>query len=172
MKGEASPSVTLRCPGCGRSSRLPLSGLPAEFACPGCRQAFPLAGSRERPGASLPEICPVCRSPYLYSQKDLGQAWGCLFVAAGAALVPWTYGLSLAVVALLDLLLYKLLPRISVCYVCKSRFRGLPPHAAHEAYDLAVAQTYEARMENWASGKLRPAFTESEAASAERPARH
>ncbi|MBI3448344.1 MAG: hypothetical protein HY049_05440 [Acidobacteria bacterium] len=77
-------------------------------------------------------------------------------VALGAVLTPWTYGISLAVMALLDFILYQFLPRVSVCYVCKACFRGVPPHPAHGPYELLTAQTYEARAVNWAEGKLPP----------------
>ncbi len=93
---------------------------------------------------------------------------------AGALLVPWTWGLSLAVVALIDLLLYQALPRVSVCYVCRARYRGLPPHPGHAPFNLAMAQRREARARNWAEGKLRPAFSSEEDVKSDReaPGRH
>jgi hypothetical protein len=71
--------------------------------------------------------------------------------------------------ALLDFVLYQFLPRVSVCYICKASYRGVPPHADHRPFDLVTAQTYEARGVNWAEGKLRPprfSRTESEAGAA------
>lgn len=99
----------------------------------------------------------VCGGGFLYWQKDFNQKLGCALVAFGAIFVPWTYGLSLAVMALVDFVLYQFLPRVSVCYICKARYRGVPPHPDHKPFDLLTAQTYEARAMNWAEGKLRPA---------------
>jgi len=171
MTGEELASVTLPCPRCGRPGRLPWGALPPEHVCQRCRERLPLAGGKPA-GEGAPEVCVVCRSPFLYWQKDFNQKWGCLFVALGAAFVPWTYGMSLAVVAAIDLVLYRLLPRVSVCYVCKARYKGLVPHPRHEPYSLITAQTFEARAQNWAAGSLRPAFTEAEAASPSPAASH
>ena len=95
------------------------------------------------------ERCPVCGEDKLYVQKRFSQKLGCFIIAAGAAAVPWTYGLSLAVCALLDLALYRLLPSIAVCYVCASRIAGAPHNPDHRPYDLMTAQTWEARAVNW-----------------------
>jgi len=98
----------------------------------------------------------VCASDFLYWQKDFNQKLGCALVLLGALFVPWTYGISVAVMALADLILYQLLPRVSVCYICKARYRGMPPHPDHAPFELMTAQTYEARSANWAAGKIPP----------------
>lgn len=87
-------------------------------------------------------------------------------VAFGAVLTPWTYGLSLAFMALVDFVLYQILPRVSVCYICKARYCGVPPNPAHGPYELLTAQTYEARAVNWAEGKLPPPTAETPAKAA------
>jgi hypothetical protein len=126
-----------------------------EAACPRCAHGLFLAGGPTIANTA-PSACAVCGSEFLYWQKDFNQKAGCALVALGAALVPWTYGLSLAVMALVDFVLYQLLPRVSVCYVCKARYRGVPPHPDHRPFDLQTAQTYEARSAHWAEGKLGP----------------
>lgn len=101
------------------------------------------------PTDTAPSRCMVCGDDKFYVQKAFDQRLGCLIVAVGAVLVPWTYGLSLAVCALADLLLYRRLPPLTVCYVCKARYAGYPTHPDHAAYDLMTAQTYEARSLTW-----------------------
>lgn len=93
--------------------------------------------------------CVVCGDTKFFIQKDFNQKLGCAIVAAGAILVPWTYGLSLAAFALFDLALYSWLPMVTVCYVCSTRYRGLPLNPDHAKYDLMTAQTWEARSLNW-----------------------
>jgi hypothetical protein len=107
---------------------------------------------------TAPAVCRICGSPHLYWQKDFDQRIGCAAIGLGAVLVPWTYGISLAVLALADLLLYRLLPRVAVCYVCRARYRGVPPHPGQRPFDLVTAQTYEARALKWSEGTVRPAF--------------
>jgi hypothetical protein len=159
--------IALPCPGCRRILRLDPGDGRKRTACPNCQEEIPLAGGDPLTGTA-PAACHVCGSGHLYWQKDFNQKLGCLFVAVGAALVPWTYGLSLGVVALIDLGLYRLLPRVSVCYVCKARYRGVPPHADHRPYELVTAQAWEARARNWTEGLVRPAFVPGDQEGASR----
>ncbi len=146
-----SPEIRYRCPACGSGNRIADLGtpLPERVTCRSCRAALrPAAPEGWAPGQP-PVRCVVCGDDKLYIQKDINQKVGCLVVGIGALLVPWTYGLSLALCALIDYILYRLLPSITVCYVCGSRYRGLPLPANAGPYDLVTAQTYEARAINW-----------------------
>lgn len=91
----------------------------------------------------------MCGEDKFYFQKDLNQGVGCIIIAIGAALGPWTWWLSLGACALLDYILYQVLPPLTVCYVCESGYRGFPVNPDHRAYDLPAAQTWEARKLNW-----------------------
>lgn len=159
--------IILPCPGCAASLSPGASAASSGIVCPRCGEVVAIAGG-DAGGPSAPERCVVCGCPDLYWKKDFPQKIGCLIVLAGAALVPWTWGLSLAVVALLDFLLYQALPKVSVCYVCRARYRGTPPHPAHGPYDLLTAQRREARALRWADGTLRPAFGPGETEDARR----
>ena len=93
---------TLRCPNCG-----------AEW------------GSIEGTTQVL-EQCPVCRCRQFYLSKDFNQSVGCLIMLIGIILVPFTYGLSLPVFALIDWVLHSKVQTILNCYKCGSEFRGFP----------------------------------------------
>ncbi len=91
-----------------------------------------------------------------------------MIVAIGAALTPWTYGISLAVCALIDLVLHRRLPDVAKCYVCKATYRGVARNSAHEAFDLHLLEKYEAEarreaaaIENAASGAPAAPSTET-----------
>jgi len=137
------------CPSCGAAGRIAPPLPEAGAACRACSRALPLAGASAFDPARPVIECVVCGDDKLYIQKDFNQKVGFLIVGAGAALVPWTYGLSLAVCALADYILYRLLPSITVCYICASRYRGHPLNPDHLPYDLVTAQTYEARSLTW-----------------------
>ncbi|MBI1883748.1 MAG: hypothetical protein HYS08_06040 [Chlamydiae bacterium] len=81
------------------------------------------------------DICPLCEKKDFYVQRDFPQEAGCLIVIIGACFVPWTYGLSLPVVAILDFILYKFLPNITICYYCLCRIRGSLPNPQHKPFD-------------------------------------
>ncbi len=92
-------------------------------------------GWREGPPAAV-ETCPLCACRHLYRQRDVNRALGCGLVALGAALVPWTFGLSLVAFGLVDLWLYRRLPESVVCYRCDTVYRDARPLPRQGAFDL------------------------------------
>jgi hypothetical protein len=100
------------------------------------------------------ERCPICAGYEFYRQRDFNRRLGLALVILGALLAWPTRGLSLLVVAIVDLALYALLPRITICYRCEAIFRGLPAGAAGGDFDLATADKYRAiRAEEEAAGQ-------------------
>jgi hypothetical protein len=90
--------------------------------------------------------CPACGGEQLYVQRDFNQKAGLLIVILGAVLAPFTpYYASLFAAALLDALLYAVLPEISVCYRCQAHFRGFLRNPKHQAFDLHLAEQYGSR---------------------------
>ena len=75
------------------------------------------------------EKCPHCGCRQFYIDKDFNQIIGWIFLGIAILLVPLTYGLSLAVLALIDFLLRKKIKTIVVCYKCGAEFRdiSIPP---------------------------------------------
>lgn len=89
--------------------------------CPYCRHAWGKVEGNIDSGLTL---CPVCQCRQFYLSKDFNQFVGCLVMLIGIVLVPFTYGLSLPVFALLDWMLHHQIPTIVNCYKCGCEFRG------------------------------------------------
>lgn len=106
----------------------------------GHEQSLPLSESFKN--TRVLDQCPICQKKNFYIQRDFPQQAGCLVVLIGACLVPWTYGLSLAVVAVLDFILYKSLANITVCYHCLSKVRGSKPNPHHKPFDHNLFEYY------------------------------
>ena len=143
--------ISCSCPSCGALNRLktaPEAGA-SELLCCSCGKPVALKAPGAAQAGRPLSICAVCGDDKLYIRKDFNRKVGCLIVGAGAALVPWTYGLSLAVCALADWLLYHMLPFITVCYVCGAQYRRLPLNPHHAPFELLTAQTWEARTLTW-----------------------
>lgn len=87
-----------------------------------------------RPGEV--ELCPLCGCRHLYRQRDINRAWGCALVAAGAVLVPWTYGLSLVALSAVDWWLFRRLRHAVVCYRCDTVYRDAAPRPGQGDFDL------------------------------------
>ncbi len=81
------------------------------------------------------EDCPVCERKDFYQQKDFNRKIGVALFVMAACLVPWTYGLSLLVLYLLDVFLFRRLSMIAICYKCKTIFRQVENIQAIPAYD-------------------------------------
>lgn len=48
----------------------------------------------------------------------------------------------LAAAAGIDLVLYLIVPKMTVCYRCRAEFRDAPINPEHEGYELAVGEKY------------------------------
>ncbi|HYH07158.1 MAG TPA: hypothetical protein VEK11_08895 [Thermoanaerobaculia bacterium] len=88
--------------------------------------------------ASIIERCAACDHAELYFQKDFNRTTGVALVAIGAVFVPWTYGLSLLGVTILDYVVWRLVKDVIVCYQCQAVHRGYPPNPAVQPFDLVI----------------------------------
>lgn len=96
--------------------------------------------------------CPCCGNLKLYRRKDFPQQLGCAavsgtIVASSIAYAIWDFPAALAVLVLAsiaDLTLYHRLSEVTVCYRCHAELRGFPENEAHGAFDMHVAEEYEA----------------------------
>jgi DNA-directed RNA polymerase subunit RPC12/RpoP len=126
--------IRTQCRSCGLPFKDELTSEVTALACPNCaatRRVDPAAWS-----ASDVATCPLCGCRHLYRQRDFNRAWGCALVALGAALVPWTYGLSLIAFGLFDLYLYRRLAEAVVCYRCDTVYRDARPGPRQGEFDL------------------------------------
>ena len=105
--------------------------------CPQCGRERPVAaaGWTAAPPAAI-EVCALCGCKHLYRQRDVNRALGCALVVVGAIFVPWTYGLSLVLLALLDAWLWWRLPEAVVCYRCDTVYRDARPGPRQKEFDL------------------------------------
>jgi hypothetical protein len=98
--------------------------------------------------------CPRCGSFDAYVQKDVPKKLFLisLVVMLGVAFyllsVDWIMGMGfLLSLTLLDLVLYRTLPDLLVCYGCKSQARGFVPAEHLKPHDHHIAENYrQSRM--------------------------
>ncbi len=118
------------------------AGRPDLLACDSCGRRYAIDEAAQRL-----EQCPICDCRRFFRQKAFPRALGIGLVAAGAVLVPFTYGVSLMVLALVDLIIYRRVPVMAVCYLCRAEFRGVPVPARILAFRHHMAEGYEKRRE-------------------------
>jgi Zn ribbon nucleic-acid-binding protein len=109
----------LRCPACQAERKLHLDRVTAEGGLIGCL---------------------ACGHPELYTRKSFPPAAGILVVVAAAALAPFTHYVSLATAALVDLALFRWVPDVVVCYVCRAEHRGFTSQPRHPRFDREIEE--------------------------------
>jgi hypothetical protein len=164
--------IRTQCRECGFPFRADLFAGTGELPCPHCGRARPVAAAGWTPATletpSLPalpaiiELCPLCGCRHLYRQRDVNRAMGCTIVAIGAALVPWTFGLSLLAFGLVDLWLYRRLREVVVCYRCDTVYRDARPLPRQTGFDLLKHDVLK-YGKSWDDEKAGPAEEAEEA---------
>jgi len=87
---------------------------------------------------SVIDHCAACGHAELYFQKDFNRRTGITLVVIGSIFVPWTYGLSLLGVTILDYIVWRIVKDVIVCYDCQAVHRGYPPNPRLEPFDLVI----------------------------------
>lgn len=134
------PGLALVCEGCDAEVQQPLGPATRELTCRACGRAHPLQTFEVPPGSAPVSRCLRCDCARLYLQKDFNRRIGLWIFAIAALLSVPTWGLSLLVATLVDLVLYAMLPEVTLCYNCGAQHRGFPRNPEHGAYDLHVAE--------------------------------
>ena len=116
--------------------------------CEACRIDYPIKIDRIGDGTSPLDVCPRCDSGQFYVQKDFNRNLGLLLTILSAFVVYLIFGLTwkslvgLLVIAAADAILHRILPQITICYRCKTIYRGFPIHPDHRAFDLHIGEHY------------------------------
>lgn len=123
------------------------------FLCTRCEQRLArAAGESARPcehcgaatsvsapsASTILERCAACDHAELYFQKDFNRTTGIALVVVGAVFVPWTYGMSLLAVTILDYVVWRVVKDVIVCYECQAVHRGYPANPALKPFDLVI----------------------------------
>jgi hypothetical protein len=126
-------AVTITCGECGSGIHVLPTKDAEKTQCEVCHTEAPLNFDDNHFEGILKD-CPCCGRKDFYKQKDFNRKVGVvLFIIAAIASI-WTYGLSLIALWLVDLLLFKRLPLIAICYKCQSIFRNVSN--IEEIYDF------------------------------------
>jgi hypothetical protein len=129
----STPSVHFLCPKCER--RIAREASEPACACEHCGAPNDVVA----PGAgAIIDQCAACGHAELYFQKDFNRTTGIALVVVGSIFVPWTYGLSLLGVTILDYIVWRMVKDVIVCYECQAVHRGYPPNPAIKPFDLVI----------------------------------
>lgn len=140
-------TVEITCPECGSGINIYPSLEAKEAQCDVCEHTMPVKFDQNHVDGNL-EDCPVCERKDFFQQKDFSRKIGVLLFVIAACFVPWTYGISLIVLWLIDLMLFRKIPNVSICYKCQTNFRGLAnlsqiPQFNHEMNDRIIYSDHD-----------------------------
>jgi hypothetical protein len=90
------------------------------------------------PADAVIDRCAACGHEELYFQKDFNRKTGIALVVLGSIFVPWTYGLSLLAVTILDYAVWRVVKDVIVCYECQAVHRGYAANPALKPFDLVI----------------------------------
>lgn len=116
-------TVHLTCKGCGSGINIYPDRNSTKVKCDICSHEQDLHFTEEHEH-SIVHDCPECQRKDFYTQKDFNRKIGVALFVVAAILSIWTYGVSLIILYLVDLLLFRKLRYVVVCYKCNAIFRG------------------------------------------------
>jgi len=126
-------SVHFLCKQC--ESRVAREAVEPARACESCGAANDVVA----PDANaVIDRCAACGHAELYFQKDFNRTTGVALVILGSIFVPWTYGLSLLGVTILDYIVWRLVKDVIVCYECQAVHRGYAANPEIKPFDLVI----------------------------------
>ena len=131
-------TIIFQCSRCQKNNCMDLPENNTHVSCSSCKQETQLKSF-----LSTYERCPFCECKAFYVQKSIHPQimWGGLFIAI--VLVPWSYGLSLPVLWLIDLAIHKKIPNLLVCYRCRGAFHGFRIPEKFKAFQHWIGDKYE-----------------------------
>jgi hypothetical protein len=126
--------VQITCKNCGSSVEVHPSVNAHKVQCEVCQNVQDVKFTQEHEQGILKE-CPVCSRQDFYKQKDFNRKVGVVLFVIAAILSIWTYGMSLVILYLLDLFLFRKLSMVAICYKCQTNFRRLANMADIRDFD-------------------------------------
>ena len=152
-------NVTFSCPLCHQDARTDVTPGDDALVCPECHEAIKLPADAFD-GDHLCR-CLVCPSTDLFVRKDFPQRLGVGIVALGIvgssvawgySLVIWTFAILFAT-ALVNVVLYLIVPDALMCYRCGAHYRMADGHERHGAFNLETHERYRQQAARLAQGR-------------------
>ena len=130
--------ISWDCVECKRYVQVPAADQ-QELLCPHCRKT----AGQTKLLSEVFQSCPLCHCRQFYREKNFPQRLGCLIMLIGIILVPFTYGLSLPIFALIDWLIFRRIPNMAVCYRCGAEFHGFEIPVTFKSFLHPIGMKYD-----------------------------
>lgn len=146
-------TIISRCGSCGY--RLAIDPSDVHAKCERCGQKPALDLSPRILLQDQVDVCPCCGGRSFYVQRDFNRNLGLLIVVICAVIgllfvfydQPILFYASLGFGVVIDLVLYTILPDVTICYACQAIFRDSTRNPDHGGFDLHIADHFEGRSQ-------------------------
>ena len=115
-------TVHFTCKSCGSGIHVYPKIDASLIQCDVCNEKQQVDFTSDHCQGSLRE-CPGCKRQDFYSQGDFNRKIGVILFVIAAIFSIFTYGISLILLWVIDMFLFKRLPQIAICYKCKAVLR-------------------------------------------------
>ncbi|MFV0446602.1 MAG: hypothetical protein ACK5Q5_23780 [Planctomycetaceae bacterium] len=154
--------LTCHCPACEQFLETEVEGEAVDLVCPTCHHTRHIPSGAVLGG--LPSRCLSCGNADLWRQKDFPQGVGLVMVALGAILssIAWYYHRPvvaltiLGAFAILDMVLFWVMPDVLVCYRCRARHRVQALSESYGPYDHELGERYRQERLRMEQGPTSP----------------
>ena len=127
----------------------PLETCGETMECPRCHVHHPMRISDSIRRDQRVDRCVICGGSELFIRKDFPQRLGLAVVIVFGLAAVYYFSVSvliawsiLGAAALIDLVIYAFLGKVTTCYACRAEYRKCPLNPAHEGFDLATSEKY------------------------------
>ncbi len=127
----------------------PLEDCSGSICCPRCHEERTLTITDKMRDRKTVDRCAVCDAAELFVRKDFPQGLGLLIVVVFGLSAVYCFTFSvvfawavLTCAALLDLIIYAAVGRVTTCYACRAEYRKGNLNPDHEGFDLATSEKY------------------------------
>lgn len=135
--------VDCLCRQCQERVMVPVGSDAAIAQCSECQTALLQHTTDGFSAQGALDQCACCGCAHLYQQKDFNRKLGVLLLVLGFALAPWTYGISILVLTLIDFFLYKKVGLVACCYECGAVYRDFAQVAEVPEFKLQLFDYYK-----------------------------
>ncbi len=140
--------LVFRCPSCSQTGTLEAAETASLLRCASCGWERSIATEDVADGR--PKRCLCCGCEDLWRQKDFPQRLGLLMVGMGIlfSTIAWARMepvIAIAILmgfALIDMVLFVVMPDVLVCYRCGARHRHAQPPEEHPRFNLELHERY------------------------------
>ena len=132
-------TIEFVCNNCDKDVLIDLKEKKRRVQCQNCDKTYQIQLSPSMETGGYVDKCTICNHDHFYVQKDFNPRLGIFIFVLGVIFSYHTKFISLAVATLIDVILYKVLKTVTICYHCRAVYRAFKENPEHKGFDHELA---------------------------------